>query len=75
MEHSRARPNAPSPIPARSWIAGRREKIDANIAPLSANTAVTATRARRAERMKEGVPPPRGPDAWAAGPAGPYPRL
>ena len=46
IEHSSASPSAPSPMSTRSWIAGRREKIDANSAPLRAKIAVTATRAR-----------------------------
>ena len=41
-----APPERPCPEPARSWMAGRREKIDANSTPLRAKTTVIATRAR-----------------------------
>ena len=51
IAHSRASPSAPSPRPVRSWIAGSREKIVANMAPLRANTTVTATRACRTPDM------------------------
>ena len=44
IEQSSARPSSPSPIPVRSWIAGRREKSDPKIAPLSAKMTVTAAR-------------------------------
>ena len=60
IAQSRARPSAPSPRPVRSWIAGRREKIVANIAPLRAKTTVTAMRACRAGDM-----PREGRDARA----------
>src|SRR5919106_4408546 len=46
IEQSSASPRAPSPMSTRSWIAGRREKIDANSTPFRAKIAVTATRAR-----------------------------